>query len=73
MELCCRKIKCDRTMPCEACCKRNEQDSCRWEVQQKDVVVYVADSVDATSTSTESDRIRQPTFRTHVGARRSAT
>ncbi|GAA5845422.1 hypothetical protein JCM9279_003025 [Rhodotorula babjevae] len=26
-----RKIKCDRKLPCEACIKRGEQGSCRWE------------------------------------------
>ncbi|GAA5896136.1 hypothetical protein JCM8208_007536 [Rhodotorula glutinis] len=26
-----RKIKCDRKLPCEACIKRGEQGTCRWE------------------------------------------
>ncbi|KAM0754833.1 hypothetical protein T439DRAFT_297225 [Meredithblackwellia eburnea MCA 4105] len=26
-----RKIKCDRKLPCEACCKRGEEQDCRWE------------------------------------------
>lgn len=36
-----RKIKCDRTSPCSACCRRGEEKTCRWEVVQKATVPYV--------------------------------
>ncbi|KAM0791451.1 hypothetical protein ACM66B_005906 [Microbotryomycetes sp. NB124-2] len=32
-----RKIKCSRQIPCEACCKRREQDLCRWADQSIEV------------------------------------
>jgi hypothetical protein len=64
-----RKIKCSRTTPCEACCRRGEEAGCHWETARIDVTPFVGSPLPRLAPPTLTDAVLQTTIRTRDGAR----